>query len=80
MTKAALKAELKKAIGKVQDEHVLEAIYSVLYSHLHPEEVELTEEDKADLDRRLARDNAGLEKGSSWETVKARIRKKRKAA
>jgi putative addiction module component (TIGR02574 family) len=78
MTKAVLKTRLKNAIGKVQDEHVLEALYSILYNHLHPDEVELTEEDKADLDSRMERDKAGLEKGSSWKVVKARIKRRSK--
>ena len=78
MTKAALKNKLVKAISEVQDEKLLKVMYSFLNSHLHSDEYELTDEDKADLDERLARDKAGLEKGSSWEEVKARIRKRKK--
>ncbi len=77
MTKATLKEELRKAIGKVDDKHVLEAVYSMIYSHLHADNIEITPEDKAMLDERLARDKAGLDKSYTWEEVKARVRKKR---
>lgn len=39
-----------------------------------PEEVELTEAQRADLDRRLEAHRADPDRGSSWEDVKKRIR------
>jgi len=78
MTKTVLKNKLVKAISKVQDEKLLQDVYRFLNSHLQADEYELTKEDKADLDERMARDKAGLEKGSSWEEVKARVRKRKK--
>lgn len=77
MTKAALKTKLKNAIGKVEDEDVLQALYSIVYTHLHSE-VEIPEEHKKMLDERLARDNAGLEKSYSWEEVKKKVRNRTK--
>jgi putative addiction module component (TIGR02574 family) len=78
MTKTVLRNKLVKAIGQVQDEKLLKDVYHFLNSHLQADEYELTEDDKADLDKRMARDKAGLEKGSSWEEVKARVRKRKK--
>ncbi len=78
MTKTVLKNKLVKAISKVQDEKLLQDVYLFLNSHLQADEYELTKEDKADLDERLVRDKAGLEKGSSWEEVKALVKKRRK--
>ncbi len=78
MTKAVLKNKLVKTISQVQDEKLLQGVYDFLNSHLHADEYEMTDEDKAELDKRMARDKAGLEKGSSWEEVKARIRKRKK--
>ena len=78
MTKTVLKNKLVKAISQVQDEKLLHSVYDFLCNQLHADEYELTDEDKADLDERLVRDKAGLEKGSSWEEVKARIRKRKK--
>ena len=45
-----------------------------------PEEVrsaDLTEEEKAELDRRIAEMEANPDAGSSWEEVRARLRKDR---
>jgi putative addiction module component (TIGR02574 family) len=78
MTKTVLKNKLREAIGQVQDENVLQGIFSILYSHLHADEIELTNEDKIELDKSMARHKAGLDKSYSWEEVKDRIRKKKK--
>ena len=45
-----------------------------------PEEIrsaDLTEEEKAELDRRIAEMEANPDAGSSWEEVRARLRKDR---
>ncbi|HYI01453.1 addiction module protein [Hyalangium sp.] len=43
----------------------------------HPEDVPVTDEMKAELDRRLAEHRADPSSAVSWETVKARLRAKR---
>ncbi|MDQ3112173.1 MAG: hypothetical protein M3R17_19995 [Bacteroidota bacterium] len=50
-----MKNKLVKAISKVQDEKLLEDVYHFLNSHLQANEYELTNEDKVDLDERMAR-------------------------
>jgi len=42
-----------------------------------PEEIELTEEQKAELDRRLERHHRNPTEGSPWSIVKERIRERR---
>lgn len=78
MTKAVLKNKLVKAIGEVQDEKLLKDVYNFLNSHLRADAYELTEEDKAELDKRMARHKAGLDKSYTWEEVKEKVRKRRK--
>lgn len=43
----------------------------------HPEDVPVTDEMKAELDRRLAKHRADPSTAVPWETVKARLRTKR---
>ncbi|MEO5642447.1 MAG: addiction module protein [Bacteroidia bacterium] len=78
MTKTVLKNKLVKTIGQVQDEKLLQGIYNFLNSHLHAENYELTDEDKAELDNRMSRHKAGLDKSYTWEEVKDRVRKRKK--
>lgn len=80
MAKTILKKKILKTIEEVQDENVLKALLAMLQKRIREEEFEISDEDKADLDERLRRDKAGLEKGSSWNSVKARIKNRRKAA
>jgi hypothetical protein len=62
MTKTVLKDKLLKTISQVQDEKLLQEIYDFLNSHLRANDYELTDEDKADLDKRMIRHKAGLER------------------
>jgi putative addiction module component (TIGR02574 family) len=50
-----------------------------LWDHIaaHPENVPVTDELKAELDRRLAAHRADPSSAVPWETVKARLRAKR---
>ena len=78
MTKAVLKTKLQKAIDELEDEAMLEALYNVVYAHLHSNEEELSDEEKKILDERIARHDAGQEKGYTWAEVKRKIRSKKR--
>jgi hypothetical protein len=80
MTKAVLKNKLVKAIGEVKDEKLLEALYSVLSSHLYAGQVEVSDEDKSILDERHKRYKAGQETTMTVDEAVQKIRRKKKSA
>ena len=78
MTKAVLKTKLKKAIGELEDEAMLEALYNVVSAHLQANDQEISEKEKKMLDERIARHEAGADKGYSWEAARKMITGKKR--
>ncbi|MBI3510423.1 MAG: hypothetical protein HY064_07145 [Bacteroidetes bacterium] len=78
MTKSVLKRKLTKAITESNDEWMLNNVYQFMRKMMLSEEYEISDEDKVELDERLARDKAGLERSYSWEEVKKLVRKRKK--
>jgi putative addiction module component (TIGR02574 family) len=72
MTKEELKTELQQLIDQLDDEKMLEAVYTILSSQSPIKE--LTDEQKAELDKRLEQHEAGESESYSWEEVKKRVR------
>lgn len=73
-----IREELHKIIEEVQDEKILEAIYTLLEKEVRKEQsdAELSEEHKRILDERLASYKANPDYVLDWETVKAEIEKR----
>mgnify|MGYP003353706444 CR=1 FL=1 len=74
-----LKKQIKKRIDGA-DERAARMVYAMLEADTETENqgYQLTPEQEAILDRRLARDKQGLTKYSTWEEVEKRIKQKAK--
>lgn len=71
MTTNNLKKNIHKAIDKIEDAGLLQAVYIILEKQIEATpEYELTTAQKKELDKRLADHKAGRTKTYSWEEVK----------
>jgi len=75
MTKTALKKELHKAIDNIEDDTLLEAIYTILNSQHKQYSFELSEEDWNVVEERRASYEAGKSKAYTIKEVRKRIMK-----
>ena len=75
MTKTALKKELHKAIDNIEDDTLLEAIYTILSSQHKQYSLELSEEDWNVVEERRASYEAGKSKAYTIKEVRKRIMK-----
>jgi putative addiction module component (TIGR02574 family) len=76
MGAAQIREELHQFINQA-DERVLRLIYGMMKADIEEGDSSLTEAHKKILDERLAIHESASHEGSSWEEVKARIRKER---
>jgi putative addiction module component (TIGR02574 family) len=73
--KQKIREELHKIIDLVEDKKILEAVYTILEKEVKEStDFELSEEQKAELDRRIYRHKKGETKSYSWEEAKQKIR------
>lgn len=75
MTQTALKRELHKAIDTIDDDALLEAVYTILHRKISPS-YELTDEDIQILEEREALYKAGKTKMFTSKEVRKKILKK----
>jgi len=75
MTKTALKKELHKAIDNIEDDTLLEAIYTILNSQHKQYSFELSEKDWNVVEERRASYEAGKSKAYTIKEVRKRIMK-----
>ena len=75
MTKTALKKELHKAIDNIEDNSILEAVYTILNSRASYSNYKLTEEDIHIINERKASYKAGKSKMYSPKEVKKKLLK-----
>jgi len=69
----------KYGLDKLSNEEKIELVGEIWDSiSNHDELFELTEEQKQELDRRVAESEAHPESGMTWEEVRDRLRKRRK--
>jgi putative addiction module component (TIGR02574 family) len=79
MTTVNLKKNIHKAVDKIDDAELLQAVYTILEREIgNLEEYELTAAQKKELDRRLANHKSGKSKSYSWEEVKASLLNRKK--
>lgn len=73
--KLKIRENLHKIIDQVEDEKILKAVYVLLEKEIvNNIDYELTVEQQAELDRRIAKHESGESKSYSWEEVKQKIR------
>ncbi len=75
MTQTALKKELHKAIDNIDDESILEAVYTILNSRTTYSSFQLTDEDIRIIEDRKASYKAGKSKMLTPKEVKKKIMK-----
>jgi putative addiction module component (TIGR02574 family) len=75
MGAAKIREELHQFIDHA-DERILNLIYAMMKADVEDGDYTLSESHRQLLDERIADHEASPEEGSSWEDVKARIRKK----
>ena len=72
MEKKRLKQQLYEIIEQTDSEEILEAVYTILSSQ--PPVIDLMQEQKEELDKRVQRHLSGESTSSSWEQVQQCIR------
>ncbi len=71
MTTVNLKKNIHKAVDKIEDLGLLQAVFTILEKQIeNTPEYELTALQKKELDKRMANHKAGRSKAYSWEEVK----------
>ncbi len=75
MTKAALRDELRK-LSLAERLELVEELWDSIAAECEHELFPLTDEQRSDLERRLAEADADLADGAHWEEVVERIRKR----
>jgi putative addiction module component (TIGR02574 family) len=78
MTTLNLKKNIHKAIDKIEDAGLLQAVYVILEKQLGQAEYELTEAQKKELDIRIANLKSGSSSTHSWADVKKTLAKRGK--
>lgn len=76
MSQTALKKEIHKAIDNIDDDQLLEAIYTILNSRAYNSSFELTDEDIRVIEERRSAYKAGKTRMLSPSEVKKKILKK----
>jgi hypothetical protein len=76
MTKTALKKELHKAIDNIDDDTLLEAIYTILNSRANSYSFELSDEDLRIVEERRTLYEAGKLKTTTLAGFKKKVKKK----
>lgn len=77
MTTVHLKKNIHKAVDKIEDAGLLQAVYTILEKQMEAtSEYELTTAQKKELDKRLAAHKAGRSKSYSWAEAKRTLLKK----
>jgi hypothetical protein len=76
MTKTALKKELHKAIDNIDDNSILEAVYTILNSRASSSSFELSDEDWRIIEERKSLYEAGKLKTLSLTEFKKKVKKK----
>jgi len=73
--KQKIRENLHKIIDQVEDEKILEAVYTILEKEVKVvTDFELSDEQKSELDRRVKRHKNGETKSYSWEDAKQKVR------
>ncbi len=75
MTQTALKKELHKAIDNINDNSILEAVYTILSSRTSPSAYELSDEDMRIIEERRTLYETGKLKTYSAKEVKKKLLK-----
>lgn len=75
MTQSALKKKLHKAIDDINDNELLEAVYTILNSRIQAVQHELNDEDLRILEERRASYEAGKAKTYSLKEFKKKMRR-----
>lgn len=76
MTQTALKKELHKAIDNIDDDNLLEAIYTILNSRANAHSFELSDEDLRIVEERRVLYEAGKLKTTTLAEFKKKVKKK----
>lgn len=77
MTTVHLKKNIHKAVDKIDDASLLQAVYTILEKQMEAaSEYELTAAQKKELDKRLANHKSGRSKSYSWTEAKKSLLKK----
>lgn len=79
MASINLKKNIHKAVDKINDQELLQAVYTILEREVeNAEEYALTSAQKKELERRLTNHKSGKSKSHAWEEVKTNLLNRKK--
>lgn len=79
MKTSEIKKNIHRAVDKIEDTNLLQAFYTILEKQIESEvEYQLSNDQKKELNKRLANHKKGIGKSYPWTDVKKRLAKRAK--